>query len=302
MRILVIARSNPANTAHYYAKAFRQLGHEVRNCGPAFGGEEALRWRLWEASHWGKYDSHEAIDLLERRTVLSDYEEPELLHQLDDWEPELVVWIDTGWFPDLLSWDCPVVCILGDTHIDAVSRQAFVGTNTVDHLYLQFCHHHLSDYPGARWLPAAADPEVWQPYEVEACYDIVFVGQTHPEFHPFRVQLLQHLSETYAVWCTTKHGAEAAMAYSRGFVGFNCSHSGDFNMRNIEVLSCGLPLMTSNSSWTPEGFPGVVYHGGSPDLDQAFRSALDCPSARDWILEYHTYTHRASQVLEECLT
>jgi len=172
-----------------------------------------------------------------------------------------------------------------------------------------------------RWLPLAADPDVWKPDpRVERKYDIGFVGNV---WDKARAQVLQALHQHPGV--TTlfltpseqspgawKEQAAAALAQCK--IGFNINsfygskYDFDLNMRFFETLSCGLPLITNAVPTIQDLFgemPDFVRtYGGPQEILRCIEEALhdeeflrSGKKGRDFILHNATYDLRAKEIL-----
>lgn len=164
----------------------------------------------------------------------------------------------------------------------------------------------------SHWLPLAADPDVWsdQPKETKV-YDVAFVGNC---FDPVRLEILGKLEKEFNFHWPGIEGAimeEGAKVYRQSRVGFNISSfygqgvDYDINMRVFEIMSCGIPVVTN---YVPSlgrlsgvyDFPGVVCYHSLDHVVPAIELALSLPvvTTREFILDGHTYKHRAQKILD----
>ena len=331
LRVVLASAWTPISTAAYYARAFRAAGHDVRTWGPTLDDHTLAQWQAAHAAHALKPPGHDArmLALLRALRRPADLPAPPgqpsartLLDRLPrGWRPDLFVWIDGGpdFLPlDLEALDCPTVALLGDTHTQRDWRLAYA--RHVDHAFVTFNRAHaplVRDRHGrpARWLPAACDPAVHRPFDVEPVFDVVFVGQTHRHWHPDRVRLLERLAAAgLRLWVGTEILDEMALTFCRGRLVFNRSLAGDLNMRVFEALATGRCLLTDRlppeaglAELLTDRVHLVCY--GEDDLEALARYYLDHPAEREAIarqgraevLRRHTYRHRVATLLAAVL-
>lgn len=166
------------------------------------------------------------------------------------------------------------------------------------------------------WLPVAADPEVWcNKPTTSKVYDIGFIGNLWDQK---RVEILRALNESGIKLGFKGHSAvwkeSAAELLRECKIGFNVSSfygtevAFDLNMRFFETLSCGIPIITNsvpalsriNAQYLPfvrtyNSVSELLFklHGWISDID--FINSGQ--KAREWVLNEHTYIHRAKQAL-----
>ncbi len=169
-----------------------------------------------------------------------------------------------------------------------------------------------------RWLPLAADPEIWQAGPlVEKRYDLGFVGNV---WDRPRAQVLELLLTTPWLHFAFKgHGGawmeEGACVLRQCKMGFNISSfygsrfAFDVNMRVFETLSCGIPLITNAVASLNRIFPPTAsfirtYEKPNDILPIIQRSLADHnflnsgAMAREFIVKQATYEQRMRQALE----
>lgn len=326
MRLLLLGNWHAGSNAAQYARAFRQLGHDVTTVGPRFTLPDISRWYESLTTHrWTTPDEAQAyvLDVLaqsevpdietEKGEVLSASRLPIKGNEVD---AVLSFWA-YGETPFLVvHTDIPNALVVGDTHTGHLAEQV-QASRLWDHVFVQFRRADLAafDHPSKHWLPAAADPEVWRPMPGwDKRYDVVFCGSTDPTAHRDRVALIDSLKgQGIAVHVAHAYGEKAARLYSEARVVLNRSLAGDLNMRVPEALACGALLLTDNVDGLPDLFtPGVDYLGyGTPaKAARLIRAALEEArdddgggpqvgrGARARVLAAHTYAHRAQQILD----
>lgn len=97
---------------------------------------------------------------------------------------------------------------------------------------------------GARWLPNACAPSLFEGPPLVRDLDVVFVGHVLP-IHERRRALLERLSRRFRLFRKEGvYGAEMATLLRRAKIVWNCSLMGDLNMRVFEGLSSGALVVT----------------------------------------------------------
>lgn len=331
LKVLVSHVSNPISMGRYYVDAFRQA-HDVITCGPVIDADELKQWREAEEQH--AFKSIEAaqvekLDLIGRLAQPCDIpmqrgqvDIAEVLNQLPKgWQPDLMMWVDsaTGFLPmGLEKLDCPTVCLSVDTHTGQ-SDWRMQYAKLFSHTYL--VHNQFIDQfkaagcPFVGWLPSACAPEIHGQIPANKSYDIGFIGQTHRQWHPHRVRLLDRLIQAqFDVHIESKILQEMALFNSRSKIVFNRSLNGDLNMRVFESLCSGSMLLTDrldDNALLNDLFKDrehlVMYD--DDNLEALVRYYLDhddereaiAAAGRTAVLDRHTYAHRADQVISEVI-
>ena len=323
MRILLLAPSNPMSTSAYYERAFRH-NHDVLTCGPMLGETILDAWAQGETRHALKAPGagqHEKIDMVRRLLKPCDlptaWGAAPVLPQ--DWQPDLVVWVDGGerFTPPVDVFDCPTACLLGDTHLRLEWRADYA--RGFDHTFIQFHREDIATIEAmgienVHWLPPACEPLTHCPGPAAKAYDVVFIGQTDPEYFAWRVDILKRFIAAGLDVVVSSHILqEMALLYSRARIVFNCSIAGDLNMRVPEAMASGSMLLTDRlgaESGMDELFTDrvdlVLYDNRNVvDLARYYlanhvaREAIAL-SGRDRALRLHTYAGRASQIVRDC--
>jgi len=329
LKVLISHVSNPISMGRYYVDAFSKV-HDVMTCGPVIDADELKQWRVAEEQH--AFKSIEAaqvekLDLIERLATPCDIpmargqvDIGQVLDQLPKgWRPDLMMWIDsaTGFLPmGLEKLDCPTVCLSVDTHTGQIDwRMKYA--KMFSHTYL--VHNQFIDQfkaagcPFVGWLPSACAPDVHGKIAAHKSYEIGFVGQTHRQWHPHRVRLLERLKKAgFDVHIESKILQEMALFNSRSKILFNRSLNGDLNMRVFESLCSGSMLLTDRlednallNNLFQDREHLVLYDDNN--LEELVRYYLDhedereaiARAGREAVLSGHTYAHRADLVIAE---
>lgn len=331
--LVVLGNWHGGSSATQYVRAFRRLGHRVTTVGPRFGQADADRWRAGLLRMTWPPTPQEADAYVQ--AVLDDSEVPDVetqpgaIYRLDPTlraDAVLEFWA-YGEQPALTTAGTVATALIaGDTHTGRLREQVQRAAMGFQHVFVQYRCADLAAFthPSKFWLPAAADPDVWAPPapEGDAPPDaerdgVLFVGATDPAMHTERVALLEWL-QAQGLPLTVKHayGREAARLMGQARVVLNRSLAGDLNLRVMETLCAGAPLVTD----VVEGLAalGIGLHGAGSGGSTAatyhrreacadwLRSHLAHPDARrdmaragrELVLARHTYRHRAQEVLD----
>lgn len=165
--------------------------------------------------------------------------------------------------------------------------------------------------PHTHWLPHAADPDYFRPYDLPEEYDVGFLGKTYEGSHDERRRLLDLLAARYELHYPLDYYLdEASKVYSRCRMIFNRSSSlGDLNQRPFEAMSCGRLVLTDRiGNGLQQLFRDrehLVMYSGEGELCEAIDYYLAHPeerrriaeAARREILAGHTYAHRFDTIL-----
>jgi glycosyltransferase involved in cell wall biosynthesis len=162
------------------------------------------------------------------------------------------------------------------------------------------------------WLPYAADPTIYKPYDVDIIYDVAFVGNLIPGLHDERIKLLNRIKRSFNtaifqnVWLD-----EAVKIYSSSKLVFNRSINGDLNMRVFEAIACGRLLITDAANGILDIFEDknhlVIYNDS--DLEELIKYYLEYEEERNKIAnagmeeirKKHTYDVRLKEMLRHVL-
>ena len=165
----------------------------------------------------------------------------------------------------------------------------------------------------AEWLPLAANPHWHRRASNEELLDWSFVGNG---VTPERVDLLNQLAQAFPLHIAgNAYGDDLSKVYSSSRAVVNRSVRDDVNMRVFEAMACGALLLTDRLS-TESGmdllFAEHEHFLGYSSIDEAvdqLRWSLEHPDERRVIARrghslvhaQHTYRHRMSALLENCL-
>jgi len=309
MNILMSFLYSPPTTACYYAKAFRQLGHDVRTWGPS---RDLSRYR--EDQRYRLTGPHNSVPYKEIKK--------RLMTTLDRWQPDLFIYIEAGdgWWPGpLISSDIPSVAYFIDSH--SRLQEHLERAPYFDHVF--YAHKQFGDDfgPDAHWLPVACDPDVHTPTCVpnEPEYDIAFVGNVYPDvalYEPRREALRMLAGRYNCNFVSGVYFEDMANVYANARIVFNHSARGDLNMRVFEAMCSGTPLVTDPAPGggleelfgrEPDVMPLCFAYTDEESLLRCIREITQWTGlgqemgqlARAEVLAEHTYVHRAQQMLAE---
>lgn len=161
------------------------------------------------------------------------------------------------------------------------------------------------------WLPHAADPDYFRPFDLPEEYDVGFLGHTYPGSRDERRRLLDLLSSRHKTFFSyDRYFEEASRVYARCAMIFNRSSSlGDLNQRPFETMACGRLCLTDRiGNGLTELFHDrehLVMYGSDEELLEVVDHYLHHPderrriaeSGRREVLSRHTYAHRLEHVL-----
>jgi len=166
--------------------------------------------------------------------------------------------------------------------------------------------------PKSYWLPYAADPAIYKPYDTNIIYDVAFVGNLIPGLHDERIKLLNRLRKSFNtavfqnVWLD-----EAAKTYSSSKLVFNRSINGDLNMRVFEAMACGRLLITDAANGILDIFENKKHMAlyNDSDLEEIIEYYLVSEDERtkiakvgmEEVRQKHTYDVRLKEMLKHVL-
>ena len=298
--VLMLYRFAPHTTANYMAKALRANGHRVYTAGRsamAPGCKET--YRVW-GPHNYRLGEHETLSL----------------NDLGDWRPDLILWAESGDGPmgleGVIDAGIPLAGWFMDSHNPAKLPWHKRMAGMLDY---RFCAQRpYCEELNAEWLPFACDPEVHTPRVYSEEYDLAFVGSAYGQgMYSKRYEAMEKLAARYK--CNFKSGVyfeDMADVYGSARIGWHMSVTGgDLDMRVFEVMCAGRMLLTDSA---PESgldalFPGegVPWRYGNEaamiDAVEMLRgqdTALKAfgAASRAYVLESHTYQHRAHQLMQ----
>ncbi len=332
LKILFAQVANPISAGRSFVDTLR-TSHDVITCGPSLESSQMEGWREAEKQHALKRENAgevEKLDLMLRLIEPCDIpleagqiDIQNVLGQLPSgWTPDLFVWADNaaGFLPlGLDKLGCPSVSLVGDTHTGQMQwRMDYARQFT--HAYLMFTRHHIPEFQAAGianigWLPAACDPRFHGKFDVAKSYEIGFVGQTHRQWHPHRVALLERLQAArFDVHVESKILEEMSLFHSRSKIVFNRSLNLDLNRRVFEVLCTGSLLLTDRlpaesgmemlfkdrehlAIYEDENLEDLAAYYLNNEVEREEIAAR----GRAVALAEHTYASRANQMLREVI-
>ncbi len=305
LKVCILAHENVQHWTPFYLEAFRQ------RCDVRVIGGPIAPFRL-PGGNW-----EQAPPPARPNDIVDESPDaPTLLARLpEDWDPDLVVAIQSGRpdFVNIAAIRRPTAYISVDTWHDwhelAVPR-------AVDFVFA--AQRVFPDYlrdggaPRAYWLPLACDPQCHRPMPANLLYDIVFVGTTKYIVNEQRVARLLRLAQNFRVARQEDIGPDdMCRVYCSGKLVFNSSVSQDLNMRVFEAMATGRPLLTNRNA-AINGLDTLFeehrhYIGYDDDdlieqvkrylADDALRETIG-QTARQCVLDQHTYLHRVDTLLE----
>jgi Glycosyl transferases group 1 len=162
---------------------------------------------------------------------------------------------DTGLFPKNIGYfNCPAILLVGDTHHFPRPISALISYARDEgfaFIVCQFTAHHLhwfvkAGFARCIWVPGLItrhEPGLWHAVRDD---NVIFVGHDW-KYHFYRHTLLRTLQdEGLPLRRMIGTREQAAQAYSRSLISFNCSLNSDINIRNFEVLSSQGFLLTDD--------------------------------------------------------
>ncbi len=303
-RVLMLYGAYPATTARYLERALRRE-HLVVTAGPRITPEI---WRQWQLENLREPPIPHDID------VSAPTSFTEIWQQLPPgFEPEVVLWIETGLYPPppgLSESRVPVIGYLIDTHFHL--DQHLEWAPAFDRIYLAqkaYVDAFRSRGHDASWLPLACDPEIHVPGSREVEFDVGFIGSL---VEPRRVKMIEALMGHFRVYVDRVFLEEMASCFSRAEITWNSAANSDLNMRVFEALAAGCFLLTENlpeqaglQDLFEDGTHLALYEESS--LIERVRHYLARPEerrriaerGRAWVLAHHTYDHRVEQMLQD---
>jgi Glycosyl transferases group 1 len=268
----------------WFAKEFRELGHEVVCVGTA------------------PYCELQLPSFMHLDTILTGLPKP--------FSPDRILFYDTSaplLFPGFQDTQIPTLFYSVDTH-HHVSLHTHLAhcTNLVlvaqkDYLtQIKSCNHN------SYWLPLWASNHC-EPSQYKD-YGAVFIGTLNAKLNPDRVSFFQELCKKTPVFCTT---GGFTLYFPKAYLVVNQTVKGDLNFRVFESMACGPLLLTERTSnGLLELFEDevhlVTYEKGNVDEaaekihrylsnHSLLRSVAE--AGRSEVLEKHLPIHRAQAII-----
>ncbi|MCJ2541605.1 FkbM family methyltransferase [Thermostichus vulcanus] len=154
------------------------------------------------------------------------------------------------------KFGCPTVLLVGDTHhlsYPISNLLTYALLEGFDYIVSSYNRQHLHWFLSAglrniAWLPLISMYTVTHEWVEDRAEAVAFVGQLRG-FHPRRSRLIKSMREHHVpLIAKTADRFESAKLYAESLVSFNCSLNGDFNLRNLEIISAGGFLLTDRLS------------------------------------------------------
>lgn len=238
-------------------------------------------------------------------------------------------WIDYGedGLPVDHEWTIPqdggkTIYVCSDAHIDENGRDyRFNQAKKFDYAFFnQKRALEESGIKSAHFMPHAAEPDAYHPFEIVKKYDVAFIGhvQTQPNYNGFtRVEALDRLFKEFPnFYFGTRNPQkpeanmfeDAARNFSQSKIVFNVSIGDDLNMRLFEALATRSFLLTN---WLPtledlfEDGKHLVTYKTLDEMVEKAKYYLEHEEEREAIAEAgyqefingHTYMHRINKIL-----
>ncbi len=305
-KILLEYVSSPHTTGRYFEYALQEK-HDVITTGFRCPEELLQKWGF--KPPYSPYPPQRIPTSLETDRLRQTLENLPSGYTID-----FYLYIDSGLKvvdPFLEFLNIPKVAYFIDTHLDLHTRLEMA--RHFDIVFLaQKSHVELFKAEGIRyvyWLPLACYPELYPQEELPRDIDVSYVGSLSPDEGDKRRKLLQKVVEYFPKSYIGKSWPrEMARIYSRSKIVVNSSINYDVNMRVFEALASGALLITDPADSLEELFKDgeelVIYHDEN-ELISKIKYYLDhederikiAQKGREKVLKYHTYHHRAEQIV-----
>lgn len=292
MKILVVASLMPYATANYLIHALVEAGHDVLTCSDVNNPQATVCVK-------GRID---VAEFCKQRGESFD----------------LVLFVEGGsmrLFPvGLEKINCLSAWYGIDTHMDYAKHlkigRLFDVTFVAQKEYVERLKQ--DGLKQVFWLPLAFAHELHPQSECERKYNVAYVGSDNAKMHPVRHQLLNLIKEKVAnVWIGKAEPLQMARIYAESKIVFNKSVNNDVNMRYFEAMGAGAVLVTDHavSNGVEELFTTGVHfleYEDADSLKKLIQELVAQPEeierighcARQHVLENHTYSHRAKELLQ----
>ena len=183
----------------------------------------------------------------------------------------LLVWFSCNEDIPLLNTKklgCPTVLLVGDTHHGRMPIRRvldYCALEKFDYIVSVYNRQHLhwfsaSGFQNVAWLPCLSSTVVTHEWVEVRENKVAFLGQLGC-FHPRRRRLINTLKAAgFPVVARGGTREEGARLFANSLISFNCSLNGDFNLRNLEIISAGGFLLTDRLGFA-SGFEEYLVPG-----------------------------------------
>lgn len=205
----------------------------------------------------GNYDLY---DFVQQSEQIEDKEFDLLIVRASSCEPSIPI--------NTKKLKCPTVLLAGTTHQESFPINyllAYCAAEDFDYVVTPINRQHLHWFAAAgfnnvAWLPLIHMYTVTHEWVEARENRIAFLGHAGA-FHPRRIRLINALRGA-GLPLVTKSGTreEGAHLFAHSLISFNCSLNGDFNLRNLEIISAGGFLLTDRLSFA-SGFDEYLMPG-----------------------------------------
>lgn len=297
MRIMLCYTHHRRVIAHYYRRAFAQLGHDVRTVGPWYNGY-SLGTHGREPTHWFPWRHPTIYDYSEFRLSPKDY--------------DLFVLFDHG--ENLIVRDIPQ-----HTWAHVGIEGTNLGWSETPHKFAALMQHVTE--PNVHWLPTGFDPQEHRPGPplTQRLYDIVQLAtprDARTAMWSYIQKCAPHLHSLFGEFW----GPVFETVHQQARVTWACSSQDFITMRVFEAAAMGCLLVADRTeSLRKIGFVDgmhfvgydpvpTIWDEGVPDPKLLIRVALlaredraaqeTALRAQALVLDKHSWAHRAQEMLD----
>jgi len=329
MRTVVCSVHGEIMLSNFFTKNFAKFGPTI-SAGPSMGVPEIKTILREEKKQLFKSldESKIYIKKLFSRLYHSDFKTPsgevdseELFSKVaTNFKPELIFWVDTNALflknIEYLKDKCLTAAYIFNTHMSSEIRKKRLDyAKNFDFVFLAF-KNDLKEFSeineNVYWLPVAFEPNYYYKKDSKKIYDWCFIGQTNPEYHPSRMDLLNHLLKNNDLkgFVGTAFLEDANKLFNSSKVCLNKSMNNDLNMRVFEILGSGNLLITdqlTEDTGFSEMFQNkkhlLTYREDAEDLisfytkNDYLREKIALTGLKE-AFEKHTYSKRVEDILQ----
>lgn len=240
----------------------------------------------------------------------------DILAQIDDWEPEIILWWGFGYTvlpEDLAQAPCPVVLIASDWQ--SCLSELWAWRETFD---LILGDQGLVDRFQARgfkrvaWWPSYgfSSAQFYPDPGAQKRWDLTFIGSLNPDTHPERLRLLSQLAplaKTHRICLRDQvYGAEYLQILQQSRLVFNHALRGEMNLRAYQAPAAGALLLQESGNLEIQRClkPGEEYLSYHPETVLADISTIlarpdltDLAEAGQKAIQRHSYDLQFERLL-----